>query len=70
MIGGGYAGGMSGWEKVATDAWYEVGYHEGAENLLADIRHQFDGAASLDELLDFFRKITGDPDLLWPGMEP
>jgi hypothetical protein len=61
---------VSGREKVVADAWYEVGYHEGAENLLADIRHQFDGAASLDELLGFFRKITGDPDLLWPGMEP
>jgi hypothetical protein len=50
---------------------YESGYRDGENSLIAGIRHQFDdAAATLDDLLEYFRVITGDPGLLWPGLEP
>ncbi len=51
-----------------TDESYETGYREGASSLAADIRMQFtEFAGSMGELLEFFRTVTGDPDLEWPG---
>lgn len=50
------------------DASYEAGHRDGQSSLTADIRHQFDDAAdTMDDLLGFFRRITGDPELAWPG---
>lgn len=49
---------------------YEAGYSDGASSLVADIRLGFDpddGAQSMDELLDFFRAFTADPELEWPA---
>ena len=63
--GGMVATGSDGEE--AEDARYEAGYRDGANSLTADIRHQFDDAAdTMDALLEFFRTITGEPDLAWP----
>lgn len=46
---------------------YEQGYHDGESSLAADIRVQFtDAAQSMDDLLGFFRVITGDSELAWP----
>ncbi|HEY2088625.1 MAG TPA: hypothetical protein VGH54_21720 [Mycobacterium sp.] len=51
-----------------ADESYETGYREGASSLVADIRDQFtEYAGTMDDLLDFFRTVTGDPDLQWPG---
>ena len=51
-----------------ADESYETGYREGASSLVADIRMQFtEFAGSMDELLEFFRTVTGDPELEWPG---
>lgn len=47
---------------------YDAGYRDGTSSLIADIRHQFgDGARSMGELLEFFRVLTGDRELEWPG---
>lgn len=47
---------------------YEAGYRDGENSLTADIRHQFtDAASSMDDLLRFFRTITGDQELEWPS---
>ena len=47
---------------------YEAGYRDGENSLIADIRHQFgDAADTMGALLEFFRTITGDPELSWPG---
>lgn len=46
---------------------YGAGYRDGASSLIADIRVQFDDAAdTMDDLLEFFRGLTGDPELDWP----
>jgi hypothetical protein len=54
------------------DASYEAGYRDGENSLIFDISLKFEdgepGAAStMDELLEFFRTITRDRDLQWPG---
>lgn len=49
---------------------YEAGYRDGAQGLIADIGIQFgDLADTMDDLLGFFRAITGNPELEWPGAE-
>ena len=54
-------------EGETGDYAYDSGYRDGGSSLIADIRHQFDdGAPSMGELLEFFRTITGDPELEWP----
>jgi hypothetical protein len=55
-----------------ADESYEAGYRDGESSLTADIRVQFDDAAdTMDDLLGFFRRITGDPELTWPqDVEP
>jgi hypothetical protein len=53
------------------DREYDAGVHDGTTSLAEEIRYQFSGepgtAQNLDELLEFFRMITGDPELEWPG---
>jgi hypothetical protein len=47
---------------------YEQGYRAGESSLKADIWIQFtDGADTMGGLLEFFRTITGDRELEWPG---
>jgi hypothetical protein len=50
------------------DASYEAGRRDALSSLAADITVQFDDAAdTMDDLLEFFRRLTGDPELTWPG---
>jgi hypothetical protein len=50
-----------------NDKSHEAGYRDGESSLIADIRHQFDDAAgTMGDLLVFFRRVTGDPELTWP----
>lgn len=52
---------------VADPDSYELGYREGASSVVADVRDQFtEYAGTMDELLEFFRRFTGDPELEWP----
>jgi hypothetical protein len=47
---------------------YEQGYRAGESSLKADIWIQFtDAADTMAGLLEFFRTVTGDPELQWPG---
>jgi hypothetical protein len=49
------------------DASYEAGRRDGVSSLTADISVQFwDAADTMDDLLGFFRRITGHPELDWP----
>lgn len=58
----------NGRQPLLVNDDYETGYREGASSLVADIRMQFtEFAGSMDDLLEFFRTVTGDPDLEWPG---
>jgi hypothetical protein len=55
---------------MPPDPRYGAGYRDGGNSVIADIRIQFDDAAdTMDDLLGFFRRLTGDPDLAWPGHE-
>ena len=64
-----------GLEEIANvapspDPSYEAGYRAGETSLEADILVQFDDRAdTMDDLLEFFRTITGDSELQWPGTE-
>jgi hypothetical protein len=49
---------------------YEAGYRDGTSSLIADIGYQFTGepgtAQTLGEVLEWLRRLTGDPNLAWP----
>jgi hypothetical protein len=54
--------------KAADENRYDDGYRDGGNSLIADISVQFDDAAdTMDDLLGFFRRLTGNPNLAWPG---
>ena len=48
------------------DASYEAGYREGESSLIADIALRFGDGDGTGELLEFFRVLTGNPELGWP----
>lgn len=49
---------------------YEAGYRDGENSRTADVAYQFSGEPNtpetMDDLLEFFRRLTGDPALEWP----
>lgn len=54
--------------EPVPDERYEAGYRDGRSSLVADIRFRFTEFTdtTMDDLLDYFRMITGDPELEWP----
>jgi hypothetical protein len=52
------------------DASYETGRRDERSSLTFDIAYQFSGepntAETMDDLLEVFRALTGDPNLAWP----
>jgi len=52
--------------KAAGGDPYETGYREGASSLIADIALRFYDDDDMGELLEFFRVLTGSPELAWP----
>lgn len=49
---------------------YEAGRRDERSSLTFDIAYQFSGEPNtpetMDDLLGFFRRLTGDPNLAWP----
>jgi hypothetical protein len=46
---------------------YEAGYRDGESSRTADFLLLFHDADTMDGLLADFRRLTGDPELEWPG---
>jgi hypothetical protein len=57
----------AGLRGLSAEQAYEAGYANGESSLIADIDLRFETAESMDGLLEFFRRMTGDPELEWPG---
>lgn len=56
--------------SAAGDDPYEVGYRDGESSVAFDVGYQFSGepgtAETMDDLLESFRTLTGNPGLTWP----
>lgn len=48
------------------DASYDAGYRDGESSRTADFLLGFLEAETMDDLLAYFRSLTGDPALEWP----